>query len=660
MAVFEIQGPDGKTFEIDAPDAGAAQKAWQGMMQPSTGKDIAMSGGVGVAKGGIGLLGLPGDIAEYGARGIDRASRFVGGMLGVDVPKREDRAPTYGSADIQKTVESVTGDFYKPKTTAGQFAQTVGEFAPGALLGGGGAVRNLANYALVPGIVSEAAGRLPGVQGTAAEPWVKAGTGLAAGGLAGAVNRPSTVNNVVGNATRGVTPQQADAAEQLFMQALQAGTPITRAEALQHVTGGGTYLADIQRLAEGSGAMRPFMAQRAGQVEHAGRQMIDTVAPPTPTPSMIGPQVGEAAETTLNDVRGAINRATRPSYDAAGQTLVPQAVHAQRMSDPLFVEALNTIRNDAARNAPVRGQSDRSVAVYDAVMKELRERSTRASNPVQPGHSQQVSTYTGRLSDDVRGDSIAATGGPGGAYDTALTQQAQLRQQYLEPLQRGPLGKIAGEPTTQNAIEALFPRNPLPNSADEIHTAVQALAHRNTPAARQLVAAHIESVFNQATRDLRAGPNQWGGAGFAAALRGNGQQAANLEAAVRALPGGDQTWQGIDRFLTIMEAQGARHAPGAQTAYNQEIQSQLRRGGPIGEAVTMAAGAGLSWPARARDAFQTWTMGANVDQLAHLFTNPQAGRLFREMVGANTRRSEIIAMKLSLMGANQATAKERN
>jgi hypothetical protein len=43
-------------------------------------------------------------------------------------------------------------------------------------------------------------------------------------------------------------------------------------------------------------------------------------------------------------------------------------------SDPLFVDALDAVRNDPAKNSFVRGQSDRSVAVYDAVKKELEER----------------------------------------------------------------------------------------------------------------------------------------------------------------------------------------------------------------------------------------------------------------------------------------------
>lgn len=663
MATFEVQAPDGKIYEIDAPDAATAASAWQKMNQPSTGMDMAKSAAIGPVKGVMGLVGLPGNVTAGVDAGLDWLARKAGVSDETLARGREARAqmpsilPT--SRSVRSAVEGVTGPLYDAKTTPGKYAETIGEGVPAALAGPGGWLRNLINYAVVPGAASETVGELPGVKGTAAEPWLRAGTALATGATAGAVNRPSTVANTISGATRGITPQQADAAERLFIEAQRAGAPITRAEALQQVTGGATGLADVQRVVEGSGALKPFMAERPGQVRASGEQMLDTIAPPNTNPSMIGSQVGAAAEETLEGIRGAINRATRPAYDAAGQTLVPQAVHAQRMNDPLFVEALNTIRNDAARNAPVRGHSDRSVAVYDAVMKELRERSTRASNPVQPGHSQQVSTYTGNLANDVRGDAIAATGGQGGSYSTALEQQARLRQQYLEPAQRGPLGKLAGDPTTERAIEVLFPRNPLGGSADEVTTAVRALVARNPVAARDLVAAHVESVFNQATRDLKtAGANQFGGAGFAAALRGNSQQAANLEAAVRALPNGDQTWQGINRFLTIMEAQGMRPPPNSATAFNHEMQSQLRKGGAVGEALTLAAGGGLRLPARAAEAFQAWQMGNNVQQLARLFTDPQAGRMFRDLVGANGTRTEALFGRIMLLGANQA-AQER-
>jgi hypothetical protein len=204
MPVFEIE-TGGKTFEVEAPDIKAASAAIAA--KPGVITDMAKSAGVGVGKGVIGLAGLPGDIAELGARGIDWATRKVGGALGVDVPTREDRAPTYGSGDIRKAVESQTGEFYKPQTTAGKYAETVGEFAPG-LIGGGGAgalARRAITNVVAPGVASEAAGQA--TEGTKAEPYARV-AGALAGGLA-----PTAIG-------RAITPLPASASRQRLVDIL--------------------------------------------------------------------------------------------------------------------------------------------------------------------------------------------------------------------------------------------------------------------------------------------------------------------------------------------------------------------------------------------------------------------------------------------------------
>lgn len=178
-----------------AGGSGAAQmsdadlKAAYDAANVSTTADVAKSAGVGVGKGLIGLLGMPGDLAELGARGIDRATQYIGGKLGIDVAPRGDRAPTYGSGDIQKAVESVTGEFYKPKTTAGKYAETAGEFLPGIVGGPETLATRMLTRVAAPAIGSEAAGQL--TNDSAAEPYARvAGAilgGLTPGGVARAV-----------------------------------------------------------------------------------------------------------------------------------------------------------------------------------------------------------------------------------------------------------------------------------------------------------------------------------------------------------------------------------------------------------------------------------------------------------------------------------------
>lgn len=79
-----------------------------------------------------------------------------------------------------QAAESVTGPFYQPKTSAGEYARTIGEYAPAALAPGGGFLSSLLRFAVLPGLASETAGQL--TKGSAAEPWIRALAGLAAAG----------------------------------------------------------------------------------------------------------------------------------------------------------------------------------------------------------------------------------------------------------------------------------------------------------------------------------------------------------------------------------------------------------------------------------------------------------------------------------------------
>jgi hypothetical protein len=165
-------------------------KAAYGMTLGESAADIGKSAAVGLGKGLISLAGLPGDIAELGARGIDRASQYVGNALGVDVAPRQDRTPTYGSGDIQKGIEQVTGSFYAPKSTAGEYAQTAGEFLPGLIGGPETLATKLMTRVAAPAITSETAGQL--TKGGSAEPYARVIGALLGGMTPSAVGRAIT------------------------------------------------------------------------------------------------------------------------------------------------------------------------------------------------------------------------------------------------------------------------------------------------------------------------------------------------------------------------------------------------------------------------------------------------------------------------------------
>lgn len=634
-----------------APAAGA----WDAYPEaPGVAEDVAKSVPVGLGKGAIGIAGLPGDVRSLLLKGVEGLySLALDKMDPKEAQKLKDnlhnaiefsvngkmpdgskvldfsRAPT--SSEIRSKVEAKTGPLYEPKTTTGKFAGKVAEFVPGALIGGGGTARNLVNFAVAPGVADEATRQL--TEGTSAEKWAPTVAAVITGGGASVLNRPASADRAIRGA---MSPQVNQAtitqAERLMQDAQQRGVQLTWAEAIEQVAPG-SGLTNMQRLLESSPGSRevlaPVMAQRPAQIENAARGTFDTVAPPNAAPSNIGPAVGRAAEDHINEVRGAINDTARPFYDRASTVLLTPAEMGRVRRLPGYEEARNAVRNDPQLNRYVQHLPDDSVGFLNEVKKYLDTAATNAGAPVNAQRNMQRSAGYGQDATSVRDSAVNATlGNPARNYETALAIESHGRERFLQPLLDGPLGQIASRDTgTKKAIDALFPKSPLPNSEHEITTAVGALVARNQQAARSLVRAHAEATFNEAAKALQGGANQFGGAKFAKEIAGNPQQRANLEAAVRALPNGDHVWDGFNRFLEIAQATGTRQAIGSKTAFNAQELKDLSTGGLVGNAAKTGASPG-KWLTVVGDAWSRWQLGRNLDQLAQILTDPASvGRL---------------------------------
>lgn len=156
-------------------------------------EDIGKSVVSGVGSGVAGVLGMPRDIADLTQMGVE----YAAGKLGYD-GKNAGKVfsavnPTSylpSGGDVQGAAEQVTGKFYEPHTLPGEFARTVGEFAPSAVAGPGSIGRK-AVMTVVPAVASEAAGQA--TKGTEAEPYARAAAALIGGGVSagfkGATNR---------------------------------------------------------------------------------------------------------------------------------------------------------------------------------------------------------------------------------------------------------------------------------------------------------------------------------------------------------------------------------------------------------------------------------------------------------------------------------------
>lgn len=198
MPTFELTDAKGGVYQIEAPDERAAFDAFSQAMggsAPEQGSSslagVGKSLGVGVAEGGIGLAGLPGDIGSLVGSGVD----YAGSRLGIDpgsVQKFKDvtkaglsatpagifAAP--GSQDIQSEIEKLTGKFYKPQGAPEELAQKVGQFLPGMVGGPGGMATRFATQVAAPAIASEIGKNVAGPAGEVVGAMAGLGGGTAA------------------------------------------------------------------------------------------------------------------------------------------------------------------------------------------------------------------------------------------------------------------------------------------------------------------------------------------------------------------------------------------------------------------------------------------------------------------------------------------------
>jgi hypothetical protein len=267
MPTFDITAPDGKSYEIEgatAEGALAALKKHLGSTPATPSVDVAdifKSASVGLGKGAIGLGGFIGDMSDLGAKGLEYATNYVSDKLGVERYRPSmDRSqsvlnniPT--SASLTKNVEGVTGEFYKPQTTAGQYAQTVGEFLPSAAIGPGGAAARIGS-AVGGGLASEALGQA--TAGTAAEPYARV-----IGGVAGGLG-PSL-------AARAVTPMPSTPARQRLVDIL-ADEGVTSLTAGQR-TGNKALQYAESILGDG-----PLAGQGATRIQQEGQRQFTEAA----------------------------------------------------------------------------------------------------------------------------------------------------------------------------------------------------------------------------------------------------------------------------------------------------------------------------------------------------------------------------------------------
>lgn len=311
----------------------------------------------GLAKGIAGTLGLPGDVREALGNGAQDVADYlfpqqktVGGMVAKSVGAQQSHpvkdavnniigslplvgqglqnAPT--STDLNKVFSAPTGGYYQPKTTAGQYAQTIASFVPAAFGGEASIPARLARV-VIPGATSETAGQL--TAGTDYEPAARVAGALLGGGVA-AARTPviRSINKLTSLASGGpgfLDPSVEAAAT--VKKAFAAGGGVNDAapklQAAINAGGPSQSLADLSNPVRRLVAASAMAGGRNGQAENLAMAYADKVRanlqPNVVNRTMqLASQYPQTADETLSALQDAQTKTANADYAKVGSTPV--------------------------------------------------------------------------------------------------------------------------------------------------------------------------------------------------------------------------------------------------------------------------------------------------------------------------------------------------
>ena len=286
-----------------------------------TAMDMGASLVSGIGRGAAGVVGIPGTIGDA----------FNSGMSWLTGLPELPKSPV-SAAGLQRGLSIATGGAsdYEPQTTAGEYAGTVGEFLPGAAIGGLGA-GNMLRFGVLPGVASEAAGQA--TEGTAMEPYARVAAALAT------PMAPAILQKAVSPFSGAITPERMRAVEALRAEGVNptAGqiTGSQRLRATEQELGGfrERALIDAQQEAFTSAAMR-----------RAGGSGLATPENMSKTLKAIGDKMDDLATRT------------KVQFDNQLQTdLLDDAVNYTQMTGsgnvaPVVEDIVSRINNVATKN----------------------------------------------------------------------------------------------------------------------------------------------------------------------------------------------------------------------------------------------------------------------------------------------------------------------
>ena len=641
--VARVQLPDGSVGRFEVPkdmspsdveeqalSAYMAQGRTQSLLAPETTeksvpKVLAQSAGKSVANIGDLVVGAP--------ETYKRLTNYAMGKL-----KGEDVEAPRGATPITNALvkHGIFTPQNEPNTPALNIADFAIQAAPAVARGDIGSIPSFLKATgknLLPATVGGSAVELAkssGIDNPFAQFAIGAGT-MAASQAPFALRH--TAASVANQATRNVTPEQLKIADALVKESYQPNfTPITGAEALAKVTGASPLTAVqrvVENLPQSSETMASFMAKRPQANEQMIANALRNISPNQPT-SATPMNLKNAAGDLMAGAQKSLTENNDALYKKAGGVSVYPAPAI--FANDRIAEAVDAVTNTAKYG--VKNGDPNSFKTLIAAKKYLNDEyqeQVKSASGLKRGAGAVTSEAENLLSNYLKEQSPEYAKGAKN-YETAYKTQ-------FNALNESPVGQIA---EGKVGSEILMPNKPVSLYPADIKRTVELLRRKDPSAVPDWTRQQLEGIFNETGQNLQNGPNQFGGAKFAATIQGNKQQKANLQSLVQE-SAGMQAYQGFERVLNNLEAQGTRQGAGSATSFNNQFQRELSEGGAL------AAAKLVFKPSEVATKYEEWQLGKNANKLADMLTNPDSIKQLQDLARTkpNTAKERLLVNSLT-------------
>jgi len=475
---------------------------------------------------------------------------------------------------------------------------------------------------------------------------------LATGGTMAVAGAPlalrSTAGEIAKKGFQNVTPQQIKQADDLLKFSYQQGNRLTAAEALAQVTGSNPLIA-TQRVTEGMPRSAPTMANFMNVRPESNVQFMErTLARVSPKVEGAERGLQSTAEKSIATAEKLRTQASAPFYQEAGKVAIPKDELSGYLADPRIRGAVDKVRS--VDTYGVKNMPENDMRVLIAAKQSLDDDYASQMNAM-TGSQKNAGAVTYAARDKL--DKFLTS--KSSVYKQGRDIYSQVTTDVVNPLTQGRVGQIAeggvGETGMRTQQGVLMPTNPQVTTPKDIKATVAALRRQDPNAVPAWTRQSLEGIFNNTGQKLQSGENQFGGAKFAATIAGNKQQRENLRTLVTE-SSGIQAWNGFEKMLDVMEAQGKRQPMGSATAFNQMIQEDLKQGG-LGQ-----VGALVTKPSRISVAYDEYRMGKNAQLLAKLLTDPDGINKLKEISNNAPNSAKTRLLVNSLIGGYVAQKPE--